>query len=404
MKQHLPRLIPVFLVVGASVASAQTDLNYIFTARPKYTFSASVKIKTGGAAVKFGNLGEVIGRSLPNADGVYVYENGSVSPDSATARADEATGEFYANGRRYRTYSKKPDGGTPVLTGDNLAYLPGYTRNWEVNSADQIVGQEVTFRAITGTTSDKEAGSGEGGSSAGFDISVNRELGTLGKNVQWGIAFSLGLADINAKTSKVISATLLTRYDKYILSGTLPAGVLGGPSYGPLKDANGLVIAGTYETTVPISNAPLKNSSGDYDVQSTPGGAKIKGTWQVKGGYYSARLGPSFRYQVAKRFSIFGNAGLGVAYIGSNYKVDEEMIEPVLTLQPSAVGEIHKKDTMIGFYGELNAEFWITYRTGLFVGVVYEHLGDYVQTAGHRTASVEIGSGTSFKIGVINRF
>jgi predicted porin len=52
----------------------------------------------------------------------------------------------------------------------------------------------------------------------------------------------------------------------------------------------------------------------------------------------------------------------------------------------------------------MNAEYWLTQRTGFYVGVNYESLGDYDQTLGGRTAKIDLGSGTGFRLGLTTRF
>ena len=462
MKQHHLRLLLLSLAVGgSSSAFAQSDLSYIFTARPKYTFSAALKIRTGGANVKFGNLGTI----LPSPVGIigtgsnglsvlsgYRFQDGTfgfdvarsnqvtsggtpvVSGTQTTTTTNVATPS--ADGKRYFTSTivdvkdssdSTKNSTTTTNNGDYLAYQTGQTRNWSYQDASQVENGVISMHDY-GSNSEGASKDAKAGSSGGFDLQLSRELGQIGKNIQWGFAFSFGVNEINAKTSGKITATLLTQTTQFSLLGNAaPTAPYSGPTFGPfiLTDGNGQPLpdptsttgasqtnpTGT-ETTVPISSSPSVPKT-----TPTPGAAVVDGNWQVKGAYYMMRLGPSFRYQITKRVSISGNAGVAGSYIGSTYNFTESLELPagVPNLPtsstdstplpgPSISNQHRKQDFKLGYYGEVNAEFWITYRTGLFAGVVYEHLGKYSQMLEGRTADINIGGGTAFRIGIINRF
>lgn len=462
MKHHHLRLLLLSLAVGgsSSVFAQSNDLSYIFTARPKYTFSAALKIRTSGANVKFGNLGTIPVSTgtvyTPDATGKlvltgYKYQDGVVAIDAA--RSTEVSGGVVETkddkgnvtstsqyvvtptngGLRYATSIvtvNKADPANPVTTientGDFLAYQAGQTRSWSYVDTSQAVNGGIDMHNY-GANSEGASREAESGSSGGFDLQLAREIGQIGKKGQWGISFSFGVNDFNAKTSGRIKAALLTQAFHFSLRGqTAPTAPYTGPTYTTFNETDGNgqpFIDNTLtppaqkqnptglETTVPIADTPVVT-----DPKSDPGKADIDGTWKAKGAYYMMRLGPSFRYQLTKRISFFGNAGFAAGYYGSVFSLTETLAVPTgvpnrvgsdgVTPQggPSVTGEIRDRSVKFGYYGELNLEFWMTYRTGLFAGVVYEHLGKFRQTLGGRTADVDIGGGTAFRVGIINRF
>jgi len=61
------------------------------------------------------------------------------------------------------------------------------------------------------------------------------------------------------------------------------------------------------------------------------------------------------------------------------------------------------KNVLYGYYGALDAEFWLTERTGFFAGVTIEDSGkEVVLSSGGsgRRAVVELPSGTGFRAGI----
>lgn len=393
--KYLPRVLLLSLAGAVSSAFSQTDLSFIFTQRPKNTFSAAIKIRTSGSEVSFSNLGNVPIQRFDPSNARFHYDDGFVDGDGK--RGNElaaAAGDFYDNNTRYKTYSTDA-AGVKTQTGDFLAYAEGKTRSWGYNDATQVdngfILMHQSYAASNGATAEAD-----GGGSAGFDLQLGRDLGALGKKGTWGIAFSIGLDDINGKVSKTITADLVTITDRYDLFGQpAPGAPYEAPHVDPTKSTTSL----TFENTVPIS----QNPAADSPVTTIKDGATINGQWQVKASYYLVRLGPQFRYQFNRRFSISGAAGPAAAILGSTFRADQT-IDSTKIFSPNLTTEVRKTYFKIGGYAELNAEYWLTFRTGFFGGVVYEHLGKYEQELLGQKASVDLGSGMSFRLGVITRF
>jgi len=438
MNHTLPRFLIIGLLAGVtSTAMAQTDLSYLFTSRPKWWFSAGINIRSGGPSVKFSHLGS-LPRGLTNlSTGASDFDDGSVGLDGP--RTDQVdisqTSKIRYNAStvdaatRYQVLNS--DG---TVAADEWVYKTGLTRLWSVDNASQVNGDEVAFHLISARETGLRSGGGEGGtgnesgkSSGGFDIQLARDIGLIGKRASWGIAFSIGMNDISGKTSQAITADEVITTATYKLNEPIPSTpgdtsstgtYYSAPSPGSFSQG-----AGGVEDTARLSASPIdpvtkqpidfsKGQSLPYTVVQNA--ATVTGQWKIKGAYYLMRLGPQFRYYANRRFSFSGTAGIAGAYAGSDFTVDETLTAPVistLTSQPNFVGTSHKREFMVGGYAEANAEFWITFRTGFYGGVVYEALGKYKHefvdpftTKSLGVANVNVGSGLSFRLGLITRF
>jgi len=447
MNHTLPRFLLIGLLAGVtSSAMAQTDLSYLFTSRPKNYFSAGINIRTGGPSVKFSHLGS-LPRSLfdptQGAAGENVYDDGMVGVD--IKRADEtatSTTQVVYNADKSRYQVK--DTTTGLVYSDELAYNAAQTRIWSANNASQIHDGYVDMHFTTA----KEAGGtgeGPGKSSGGFDLQLARDIGLIGKRASWGISFSFGMNDINSQTSKQVASNAYLYTGRYTLNGTVPTGEVGTAPYYSAPSPSGVASnGGGVEDTVTLSPAALglattpdangksapvaptidtstytgvasstgsnsfSNTAAYSEVRMYPGQATVTGTWKIKGAYYLMRLGPSFRYYVSKHVSLSGNVGVAAAYVGSDFTIDETMTAPTVKstsgVQPRYVALSHQREFKIGGFAEANAEYWITFRTGLFGGLVYDTLGHYNHKLDDAVAQVDIGSGLSFHVGVITRF
>ena len=67
-----------------------------------------------------------------------------------------------------------------------------------------------------------------------------------------------------------------------------------------------------------------------------------------------------------------------------------------------AENEINK--FTFGGYVGLDAEYWVSDKTGFYAGIAYENLGSYKHTYRGRVAEIGSGSGTSYRVGIITRF
>jgi hypothetical protein len=421
MKLTFPRLAILGLAAGICVSAfAQNDVPVEYVPARNFTFSVGYRATSHGPKVRFGNLGNVPIPSesiLPSSfgDGITrVYDNGSIVADAPRSDEVDADGnQITTPGGRYTTTTTtsttdETTGETTTTTynnGDRLAYTPGQTRTWTYSNANQLQPDGSIGFSQFSATSNGASASGEGGSEGGFEIKLERIIGKRGNRMEWGISGSFGLNDVNVKTHQRIRATLTTTTDYFRVAGSAPppdAPYSAPPAGDDYTDpVTGTVTPGGTETTVPLINTPSKPSTTTTDV----GGAEIDGTWQIKGAYYMARLGPTFRYNISDHFALSGGAGVTGAFVGTVYRVDETILIEGAT-QPLRDHPQERTSKFIpGYYGELNGEWWVTERTGFYLGAVFEKLGKYEQNpVGGRTASLDLGQGVGYRFGIVTRF
>jgi hypothetical protein len=169
-------------------------------------------------------------------------------------------------------------------------------------------------------------------------------------------------------------------------------------------DSSGNAVTYTIDNTTLLNNRPYSRT---LDVV-TPDGAEVDGFWQVKGGYYTLRLGPTLRWQFGRHLSVRATVSGTVTFLGLDMEYDE-LVDDLEAIQPLRAGGITEteKDLVYGYYGALDVEYWLTDRTGFFAGVTIEETGDdVVLTAGSagRQAVVELPSGTGFRVGISVQF
>jgi len=417
--------LPVLVAASGLLPSLFAQINYDdipIEYRPvrKNAFSVGMRI-IGGADVKFGNLGTIpstlaVDPADPSAGAVTrLYADGTVLLDAPRSNEIDSNGNQTSTpGGRYYSESQRvnEDGtlmvdadGNPVMqrSGDYLAYTPGITRAWSYSSDAQaasnpgyIAMHNYTTQSLGGTA---EASSGAG---AGFEFTASHRFGTFGSSrIEWGILAGVGITDINGKTSSSVRANLTTLTDLYRITnalGAAPGAPYSSPTFSDYVGEDGAAYSNGTETTTTLSGTPSSRT-----ITTTPNGAQIDGHWQIKGAYYLFRVGPVIRIPIGSRFAATLSAGYAAAYLGTTYKVEETLaVEGITPI--TYRGEEDYTDFLHGTYGEVNVEWWLTSRTGFFAGATYEGLGDYKQTMGDRTASIEIGGNTGFRFGLTTRF
>ncbi len=423
MKSILPRLTVLGLAAGISVSAvAQNDVPIEYIPARNFTFSIGYRGSAHAPKVRFGQLGSIPSRRTitPFDDEeralqkqqTRVYDNGLVDADGPREAELDADGRQTSTpGGRYTTTTTTtttdPDTGVETTTtyqnGDFLAFTPGRTRRWRYLSDNQVQPNGNLAMSNFSATTDGAAVSGEGESGGGFEVKLERLLGRRGNRLEWGIAASFGLNDINVKTSERIRATLTTYTDFYSFpSGfSAPGGGYIAPSTADFTDpVTGTVTAGGLETTTPLNYLPVGSQT-----TTEVGGAEIQGAWQIKGAYYIARLGPNVRYKISEKFALAGGLGVSGAFVGTLFRVDEFIVRDDVFAPLRREEESRISKFIPGFYAEMNAEWWLSERTGFYGGVVYETLGSYKQRPlSGRTADVDLGSGAGFRFGIITRF
>lgn len=457
MKSTLLR-ISLFAVSALSfglTATAQSQNVPIEYLRPmKNSFSIGVR-SFGGAKVTFGgSIGaianfdirdESLREDMKGAYGYIIYDNGQVSPDTAddTANGKRSTpGPREDDGRWYytTTYTSTTSGLTQDYTTSYLAYDPSatWTRNWTAKSQDQVKDGTAennnagTHEVWMSTYSSSGIAPGqtvqaEDGANPGIEMQMGRVMQRF-KRFEWGINFTIGISEFNAKTRQTVRATAKRLTDVYQVYSSTPGSPVAPGKLTP-TDAGGYELGGPTFDPNAVEFTDPDNPSGDkitdpsesaYKYNETTAalslnrirtadetdfnGALVNGYWQVKGVYYLMRIGPMARIPVGRHFSVSFGAGYMGAWIGSKFRFEETLLVNGSAIRTNSSTEKYSQQYLSGFYADANIEWWVSTKTGFFGGLGYEKLGNYTQKAYDRTATVKMDNGLGFRFGLITRF
>ena len=235
-----------------------------------------------------------------------------------------------------------------------------------------------------------------------MELGVSKRILKFGRNTDLSFSAAIGLTDFKAGASERITANLITLTDVYNVLGTPPAASYLAPDFDALFDDIGNIVDGEgREITI-----PLQQITPDRSVTTLPNGANVEGTWDIKGAYYSIRLGPEIRSHISEKLAFTAGAGFLGVYVGSDFSVSEVLdLDGYPTFATIGVNQTENmSDLIAGFYDEATVEYWFTQRTGIFLGATFESVDDFVQTLGGRTASVLLGDATVVRFGIIHRF
>ncbi|MCF3651906.1 hypothetical protein [Synoicihabitans lomoniglobus] len=363
-----------------------------------WTFHVNARYNSGKSSVQFGGLGEVPSiQNLPGADRTEVvvrrYDDGGVALDGLRSSEKDADGN----------QTSTPGGRYTTEKGESLlSYTPGQTRQWFYTHDSQQVDGGIAMHAFSAQSTGATAAADHDGSNLGMEMAVSRRFLKLSPKTEINLTASIGMTDVKAATAGRVMSDLITMTDLYELYGDAPDARYEAPSFGNLFDDIGnIILADGLETTV-----PLQQVTPNRTFTTTAGGAFVDGDWELKGAYYSIRMGAEIRTHLTEKIGIVASAGLMGAFVGTDYTVTEtldmsayEVGNPITITQTGEHSEM-----ILGYYAEIAAEYWITPRTALFVGGVFEAIDDYFQTVGGRTASIMLGDNLIVRVGIITRF
>lgn len=378
------------LIAASSASSASAQMAYRIapvetrTYEPSGAFSVSVRL-LGDTKMTFhgvGNLTSVRDVGDTTSESVRSYDDGAVALDAR-------------------------------LSGEGIDVPDdGRTNSWTYKSSSQVVDDNsgIAFHRYS-TESDGSLINAESSGSAGMDMEYSLRFGSFGRvqpdrtrPISWGAMFGASLSGINAKSHDTISATLVTLTDTYSLDGAAPppAPYLA-PSTATLTgvDANGNSVTYTVDNTTFLSNRPYSRTE-TRDV----GAAEVTGFWQVRGGYYTMRIGPWMRWRVTERFAVRASIGATYAYLGVTSRYDERLTSMDL---PDFIRTAERsqaaKYSMFGGFAALDAEWWLSDTTGLFASFTFEQLErNFQMNVGGRSADVSLSSSSGFRIGITKLF
>jgi hypothetical protein len=435
----MPRFVPTALALLAALpaclsaqeASAKEDERLNALARndmqwrePRNHVTVGVRLLSAGGRIDFGNLGERIVDPIPGVSAGLVdrtYDDGAVAVDALRANEKDANGnQVPLTDGRYFIYSTVTQNvvdangnvtGTEQvtkMTGNYLGYQPGVTRNWTAENQTQYAARPGYVGMSTYSAVPAGGGFSEDqGMTGGVELEFSRDIGRMGRRVQWGFAAGVTLNGINSKTAGTVNSTLRTYTDFYKVSGTTqPTLPYAAPFTTVLFDADGSIVNESgLEITIPISALPDPTLSSQTDLA---GGASVTGRWQVKGAYLMVKVGPTVRTRITDRLGLIASVGFAGAYAGTRYSAYESFRVGTGDSELELTVDLPEGSTatkfLSGYYADLTLDWAANDRAGLFGGVTAQQLGDYTQNLGGRTARIDLGSTVGLRGGVSVKF
>jgi len=334
----------------------------------------------GGPKVAFGQLGAV-----PSAANIG-------DPTGLENRA-------YNDGNVLLDQRKAQDGS---LVGDGL------TNSWNfVNTSQATASGDLAFHDYT-STSLGASERAKSNTAAGWELQVGHSLGKIGRKVDFSVVGGFSFSSIDAKASAVVPGLMTTVTDVYPLYGQdVPTPPYSAPQSGSqyVYDANGNQVLDIYgnPTTTTFDNSTLLGNQPNRT--TTTNVADVQGYWQLKGAYYTLKVGPMLQVPITERIKFSVGAGVGVALVGTTYSVDE-----ILQVGDVNDSTVEAKDSQSRFvmlplyYANADAEYWVTERSGFYLGVNGQKSGSYDQSVGGRTATIDLGTTYGVQSGITLRF
>jgi hypothetical protein len=379
---------------------------------------------------------------LKNSDGTYLAK----TTTSTVTNPDGSTSSYDTNVPTWASTSKF------------LAYNVGQTRSWQAANPPQVRSDGTVAMHAYGVVSGGGSVMADSSGSTGFDMAMEQRLGRRGR-FEWGVSGGFQLLTLNANAQAITPAALISTTDIYKMVDTgYNTAMLNNTKAGIYKDNNGNVVGvdstqpggqntkpltyTTYDpaggpgatvfkyvssTETPLNYAdnadyskatPLDVSSVQWGTAEQIGTVNVHGNYRLKGAYYLMHLGPSFRYQFHERWAVSGTAGLALAYIGTTFTAeewfnsyDDVYIPGQITDTPETAREYRVKDANVtnkfvpGLYYDFNAEYWVSERTGFFIGVTGQSMRTFKQDPlSERTATIDMGTSSGWRLGIMTRF
>jgi hypothetical protein len=345
-----------------------------YIAVPKFTLSIGVR-SLNGAKVSF------TGRGF-----VSSYQPPSDITSSGIARTYN-DGDVLVDTEPYVFTVTNGDGSTTTYTSPQTP--PGFTNTWSFLDLNQIRSDgNIDFHAYAADVVDSGVHQKNPKNGYGMEVVVARDVATFGKRFELKALFGISLTAIESHVTDTLAATITTVTDTYVpnLNGQtgLPTTVpYTAPSYkqvpqvdsggNPVYDSTGSQVVDYVETTVLMTDHPVLRT-----ITYSPG--TVYNDWELKGAYFTFRLGPSISYLITDRLKLNLSAGAAMVYAGTNYTVTQTY-QPVVGSAVVSIAESDESKLLLGYYLDAALQFDVTERAGVYAGVVYQDAGNYTQTA-----------------------
>jgi hypothetical protein len=291
----------------------------------------------------------------------------------------------------------------------------GRTNTWNYTDASQLsrLGY-VAFNTYSADVIDTDVRQKETASSAGMDITVERDMGKLlGSRLTWKLTAGMSINDISTDTTALVRANLTTLTDFYSLYGQLPPGApYSSPSTSTTNvvDAAGNAVLNddgatrtvTTDTSVLISNEPVGRL-----LNTRIDDSRVSNRWKIKGAYYTFRVGPTVWIPITTWLRASFSAGAALAYSSTSYSVTQTLV-PDLGAEISDTSSSEAYKLLPGYYADATLQVDLTERAGLYAGAVFQSAGSYTQEVNSDNANyntkIDLGNQSGVRAGLSIRF
>jgi hypothetical protein len=347
----------------------------------------------GGPKVSFHDVGTIpatVPAPDPSYPSVHYYNDGQVNPDQ---RVDSS----------------------------NHPLNDGMTNDWSVYSATQIVTSGntsgIAFHTYSTTAlADGQTIKASNALAEGWELEAGHRLGRLGRKVDLSLVAGFSFSSFNSKRSGYVYSQLTTITDLYSLNGQAPPTTFPYTQTGtgtvPVYDGNNQPKIGPTgtQTTTSVDNGlllpqrPTSSIPSNTNADGTPTQALVLGQWQVKGAYYSFRMGPLFEMPLTERLKLSLRVGGVALIVASNYTANEVILVDNVNAPLADVETKTHTVLLPGWYADAGAEYWLTERAGFYLDATYQRSQAFNQNLGGRTATIDMTSTSGLTSGLTLRF
>jgi len=331
-----------------------------------------------------------------------VYHDGAVRPDA-------------------RTVARLDNSGNPIIDPQSNQQIfdpiapDGRTNTWNYTDASQLsrLGY-VAFNTYSASVIDTDVRQKESASSAGMDITVERDMGNLlGSRLTWKLTAGMSINDIATDTTALVRANLTTLTDFYTLYGQVPPEApYSSPSTSTVNvvDAAGNAVLnddGTTRTVTTDSSVLIGNEPAGRLISNLTNDSSVSNRWKIKGAYYTFRVGPTVWIPITTRLRASFSAGAALVYSGTSYTVTQTLV-PDLGAEISDTSSSDAYKLLPGYYADATVQFDLTERAGLYAGAVFQSAGSYTQEVQSENANyntkIDLANQNGVRAGLSIRF
>lgn len=247
---------------------------------------------------------------------------------------------------------------------DSSGNQGGLSWNWGYKNSSQVQGDNLVFNAnaVGGASSIRHDDP-----NLGFEFNYVRDLAHEDWGA-WGLKVSFGYTrvDLRDNAPHTADATLIS--DAYPLNGVqAPLAPYAGGFNGP---------------------GALLGSTPTRSVTSVPGGALVTGSRRLDADVYDFHLGPDASFRLTRDLSLELSAGLALGVVDGEFAFNESTATAAGVF--AASGATRNSGMLLGVFGEAQLDYRLCRSGSVFVGVQFQHLGNFDQGAGGRAAQLDL--------------